>query len=50
LLVIARRRKLGPGGPLLEHLIATPASMQAWNSLAEIDDRTIMRNGQWTAA
>jgi hypothetical protein len=30
-------------------LTATPASMQAWNSLAEIDGRTIMRNGQWTA-
>ena len=31
------------------YLIATPTSMQAWNSLAEIDGRTIMRNGQWTA-
>jgi hypothetical protein len=31
-------------------LIATPTSMQAWNSLAEIDGRTIMRNGQWAAA
>jgi hypothetical protein len=30
-------------------LIATPASMQAWNSPAEIDDRTIMGNGKWTA-
>jgi hypothetical protein len=32
------------------YLIATPTSMQAWNSLAEIDGRTIMRNGQWAAA
>jgi len=32
------------------YLIATPTSMQAWNSLAEIDARTIMRNGQWATA
>jgi len=32
------------------YLIATPTSMQAWDSLAEIDGRTIMRNGQWAAA
>jgi len=31
------------------YLIATPTSMQAWNSLAEIDRRTIMRNGHWAA-
>jgi len=31
------------------YLIATPTSMQAWNSLAEIDGRTIMCNGQWAA-
>jgi len=31
------------------YLIATPTSMQAWNSLAEIDGRTIMRNGEWAA-
>ena len=29
------------------YLIATPTNMQAWNSLAEIDGRTIMRNGDW---
>ena len=31
------------------YLIATPTSMQAWNSLAEIDGHTIMRHGQWAA-
>jgi hypothetical protein len=32
------------------YLIATPRTMQAWNSLAEINGRTIMRHGQWTPA
>jgi hypothetical protein len=31
-------------------LIATPRTMRAWNSLAEITGRTIMRDGQWTPA
>ena len=30
------------------YLIATPPTMRAWNSLAEINGRTIMRHGQWT--
>jgi len=29
-------------------LIATPRTVRAWNSLAEISGRTIMRGGQWT--
>jgi hypothetical protein len=29
---------------------AAPRTMQAWKSLAEIDRRTIMRDGQWTPA
>jgi hypothetical protein len=29
---------------------ATPRTMRAWNSLAEINGRTIMRDGQWTPA
>ncbi len=32
------------------YLIATPPTMQARNSLAEITGRTIMRDGQWTSA
>jgi hypothetical protein len=32
------------------YLIATPRTMQAWNSLAEMSGRTIMRDGQWTSA
>jgi hypothetical protein len=32
------------------YLVATPRSMRAWNSLAELDGRTIMRDGQWTSA
>jgi hypothetical protein len=31
-------------------LIATPRIMQAWNSVAEITGRTIMRDGRWTSA
>lgn len=30
------------------YLIASPRTMQAWNSLAEISGRTIMRDGEWT--
>lgn len=32
------------------YLIATPRVMRAWNSLAEMTGRTIMRAGQWTTA
>jgi hypothetical protein len=32
------------------YLIASPRTMRAWNSLAEINCRTIMRDGQWTPA
>jgi hypothetical protein len=32
------------------YLIATPRTMQAWNSLAEMSGRSIMRDGQWTSA
>jgi hypothetical protein len=32
------------------YLVATPRTMQAWKSLAEINGRTIMRDGQWTPA
>lgn len=32
------------------YLIATPRVMRAWNSLAEMTGRTIMRAGRWTAA
>ena len=32
------------------YLIATPRTMQAWNSVAEIPGRTIMRAGRWTSA
>ena len=32
------------------YLIATPRTMRAWNSLAEMSERTIMRDGQWTSA
>jgi hypothetical protein len=32
------------------YLIATPRTMRAWNSIAEISGRTIMRHGQWTPA
>jgi hypothetical protein len=31
------------------YLVATPLTMRAWQSLPEIDGRTIMRGGQWTA-
>ncbi len=31
------------------YLIATPRTAQAWNSLAEMSGRTIMRDGRWTA-
>jgi hypothetical protein len=31
-------------------LIATPRVMLAWNSLAEITGRAIMRDGRWTSA
>jgi hypothetical protein len=30
-------------------LIATPRTVRAWNSLAEITGRTIMRDGRWLA-
>jgi hypothetical protein len=41
-----------PRGEDLPHvyLIATPRVIQAWNSLAEITGRTIMRAGRWTSA
>jgi hypothetical protein len=32
------------------YLVTTPRTMQAWKSLAEINGRTIMRDGQWTPA
>ena len=32
------------------YLVATPRTVRAWNSLAELDGRTIMRDGQWTSA
>jgi len=32
------------------YLVATPRTMLAWTSLAEITGRTIMRDGQWTPA
>ena len=32
------------------YLIVTPRTMRAWNSLAELSGRTIMRVGQWTEA
>jgi hypothetical protein len=32
------------------YLVATPRTMHAWNSLAEITGRTIMRDGQWAAS
>jgi len=32
------------------YLIATPRSMRAWNSLAEISGRTITCDGRWTPA
>ena len=32
------------------YLVATPRVMRAWKSLAEINGRTIMRDGQWTPA
>jgi hypothetical protein len=32
------------------YLVATPRVMRAWNSLAEITGRTIMRDGRWTSA
>jgi hypothetical protein len=32
------------------YLIATPRTMQAWTSVAEITGRTIMRDGRWTSA
>lgn len=31
-------------------LIATPRTVRAWNSLAELTGRTIMRDGQWIPA
>jgi Pyridoxamine 5'-phosphate oxidase len=31
------------------YLIATPRVMRAWNSLAEMTGRTIMRAGRWTS-
>jgi hypothetical protein len=32
------------------YLVATPRTMRAWKSVAEINGRTIMRDGQWTPA
>jgi hypothetical protein len=32
------------------YLVATPRTMRAWKSLAEINGRTIMRDGHWTPA
>ena len=32
------------------YLVATPRTVRAWNSLPELDGRTIMRHGQWTSA
>jgi hypothetical protein len=31
------------------YLVATPRTVRAWNSLAEITGRTIMRDGRWLA-
>jgi hypothetical protein len=31
-------------------LIATPRVIRAWNSVAELTGRTIMRDGRWTSA
>jgi hypothetical protein len=31
------------------YLISTPRTMRAWRTLAEINGRTIMRDGQWTS-
>jgi hypothetical protein len=31
-------------------LIATPRVVRAWNSVAELTGRTIMRDGRWTSA
>ncbi|MGH3159108.1 MAG: pyridoxamine 5'-phosphate oxidase family protein [Streptosporangiaceae bacterium] len=31
------------------YLIATPRTMRAWKTLAEINGRTIMRDGRWTS-
>lgn len=31
------------------YLIATPRTMRAWTSVAELTGRTIMRDGQWTS-
>ncbi|HEY2578840.1 MAG TPA: pyridoxamine 5'-phosphate oxidase family protein [Streptosporangiaceae bacterium] len=32
------------------YLIATPRTMRAWRTLAEITGRTIMRDGQWASS
>ena len=32
------------------YLVAVPRTMQAWNSVAELTGRTIMRHGQWAPA
>jgi hypothetical protein len=32
------------------YLVATPRIMRAWQSLAELNGRTIMRDGQWAPA
>lgn len=32
------------------YLIATPRTMQAWTSVAELSGRTIMRDGRWTSS
>jgi hypothetical protein len=32
------------------YLIARPRTVRAWNSLTEINGRTIMRDGQWMSA
>jgi hypothetical protein len=48
----ATRTGWDPGRDTVPHvyLIATPRTMRAWNSLAEITGRTIMRDGHWTSA
>lgn len=48
--VAARRRttRYAPG-PQVD-LIATSRIIRVWNSLAEINGRTIMRDGQWAPA
>jgi hypothetical protein len=48
----ATRTGWDPGAEDQPHvyLIATPRSMQAWNSVAELTGRTIMRDGRWTLA